>query len=132
MLIFESGLAVSETAQSRLPVLWSRMIDEYKVRLDNFDPCSDESNEIFSGKSYCFHLRDPFVELFKRSIRLFDSDGKKTWDAFNNTKSELVNHWMPHFKMDSGWDLDDAVEHVRKHGWVYCANRNIKKIIERL
>ena len=43
-------------------------------------------------------------------------------------KSELVNHWLPHFTIQSGWDIDDAVERVRMHAWAHRANKNIKKL----
>ena len=49
------------------------------------------------------------------------------WKAFTCLKSELVNHWLPHFEMKSGEDLDDAIERVRTHAWAFRHNRNVKK-----
>ena len=126
MIIFECGLAVSEMRQAKIEVLHERMVEQYRSRLDVFDPVSDEAlHDDFSGKSYTFTLRDCKVEIFKQSIE--ESDGKKMWKAFTNLKSELVNHWLPHFSIQSGWDLDDAVERVRMHAWAHRANKNIKK-----
>ena len=52
------------------------MVEQYKSRLEAFDPLSDESiGEDFTGKSYAFTLRDSKVEAFKKSID--ESDGKK-------------------------------------------------------
>ena len=42
-LIFESGLAVSELRQSKMETLYERMIEQYRVRLEDFDLCSDEN-----------------------------------------------------------------------------------------
>ena len=49
------------------------------------------------------------------------------WKAFTCLKSELINHWLPHFEMKSGEDLDDAIERVRTHAWAFRHNRNVKK-----
>ena len=107
-ILFECGLAVSEMRQAKIEVLHKRMVEQYRSRLDAFDPVWDESlHEDFSGKSYAFTLRDCKVEAFKKSIE--ESDGKKMWKAFSCLKSELVNHWLPHFTIQSGWDIDDAV-----------------------
>ena len=112
LLIFESGLAVSEMRQAKIEVLHERMVEQYSTRLDAFDPMSDDSlHDDFSGKMYNFTLRDCKVEAFKKMIE--DADGKKMWKAFGNLKSELVNHWLPHVDFMSGWDIDDAVERVR-------------------
>ena len=54
------------------------------------------------------------VEAFKKSLK--DAVGKKMWKIYNNIKSELVNHWLPHFKVQNGEDVDDAVERVWMHG----------------
>ena len=81
MLIFESGLAVSEMKQSKLEVLHQRMAEQYKTCLEDYDPvCSDNIHGGFTGKSYAFTLRDTLVESFKLSI--LESDGKKMWKAF--------------------------------------------------
>ena len=37
-----------------------------------------------------------------------------------------MNHWLPHFEIKSGEDVDDAVERVHMHVWAYRANRSIK------
>ena len=125
-LIFESGLAVLEMRQSKMETLYERMIEQYRARLEDFDPCSDENQRVnYSGRSYAFTLRDIHVEAFKASI--VETNGKKMWNAFMNLKSELVNHWLPHFKVQSGEDLDDAVERVRVHAWAFRANRIVKK-----
>ena len=126
MIIFESGLAVSEMSQSKVEVLHHRMVEQYKVRLEEYNPvCDDNLHDNFTGRSYAFTLRDNHVEVFKKLIE--ETDGKKMWKAYTNLKSELVNHWLPHFRIQSGEDLDDAVERVRMHAWAYRANRNIKK-----
>ncbi len=57
-----------------------------------------------------------------------ESNGKKMWKEFSCLKSELVNHWLPHFTIQSGWDIDDAVERARIHAWAHRANKNIKKM----
>ena len=125
MLIFESGLAVSEMKQSKMEVLHMRMAEQYKTRLDDFDPVSsDNLHDHFIGKTYAFTLCDTLIESFKQSIDM--SDGKKMWKAFCCLKSELINHWLPHFQIASGWDIDDAVERVRMHAWAWRANKTIK------
>ena len=125
MLIFESGLAVSEMKQSKMDVLHMRMAEQYKTRLDDFDPVSsDNLHDHFIGKTYAFTLRDNLIESFKKSID--ETDGKKMWKAYSCLKSELINHWLPHFDFDSGWDIDDAVERVRMHAWAWRANKTIK------
>ena len=45
---------------------------------------------------------------------------------FANMKSEFVNHWLPHYKLKSGENENDAMERVRKHIWVHRNNRAIK------
>ena len=58
-LIFESGLAVSEMRQSKMETLYERMIEQYRARLEDFDPCSDENQRVnYSGRSCAFTLRD--------------------------------------------------------------------------
>ena len=108
MIIFKSGIAVSEIQQSKLEVLHMRMAEQYKTRLGDFDPVSSNNlHNHFIGKAYAFTLRDTLVESFKRSIQ--ENNGKTMWKAFTCLKSELVNHWLPHFKIMSGEDIDDAV-----------------------
>ena len=125
-LIFESGLAVSEMRQAKVEVLQIRMAEQYKSRLLEFNPVSDENiRGFFTGKSYAYSLRDRYVEDFKKSID--DIDGKKMWKWFTNIKSEKVNHWLPHLKLNSGEDFDDALERVRCHAWAYRANRAIRR-----
>lgn len=101
------------------------MLKQCNTRLDDFDPvCSDHLHCDLMGKSYYFTLRDNLVEAFKRAI--IECDGKKMWKTFTCLKSELVNHWLPHFEYTSGDDVDDAVERVRMHAWAYRANKSIK------
>ena len=127
LLVFECGLAVSEMRQAKMEVLHERMVEQYTSRLEAFNPLDDETLLTdFSGKSYSYSLRDSKVEGFKKMIE--ESDGKKMWKAFSCLKSELVNHWIPHFTIQSGWDIDDAVERVRMHAWAHRANKNIKKL----
>jgi len=45
----------------------------------------------------------------------------------NYIKSEIINHWLPHFEIKSGEVIDDAIERVRMHAWTHHANRNIQK-----
>ena len=47
---------------------------------------------------------------------------------FANMKSEFVTHWLPNYKLKSDENKDHATEQVRKHIWVYRANRAMKKI----
>ena len=69
VLIFESGLAVSEMQQAKIEVLHERMVEQYRSRLDVFDPLSDDTlHDAFAGKMYAFNLRDSKVEAFKKSI----------------------------------------------------------------
>ena len=115
MIIFESGLAISEMPQARVEVLYARMAKQYKMRLEEFNPVSEDNvHHNFNGKSFAFTLRDTQVEAFKKSLK--DADGKKMWKIYTNLKSELVNHWLPHFKVQNGEDVDDAVERVWMHG----------------
>ena len=62
----------------------------------------------------------------KEFIKEDNLSGQKIWSSYGYIKSEIVNHWLPHWKMMSGWDVDDAVEHVRQHAWAFRANRSIK------
>ena len=73
-----------------------------------------------------FLLREAFVEEFKNSIKCNNSDGEKIWNAFLNINSELLNHWLPHFEIKSGEDLNDAFERMRTHAYAYRANRTIR------
>ena len=117
--------------QAKIETLYKKMIEQYRARLADFDPCSDENLRVnYSHRSYAFSLRDVHVEAFKASIE--ETNGKKMWNTFMNLKSELVNHWLPHFKVQSGEDLDDAVERVQVHAWAFRANRIIKKTTGRL
>ena len=43
MIIFESGLAVSEMSQSKVEVLHHRMVEQYKVRLEEYNPMCDDN-----------------------------------------------------------------------------------------
>ena len=114
LLVFECGLAVSEMRQAKIEVLHKTMVEQYRSRLDAFNPLDDDTlHDDFAGKSYSYSLHDSKVEAFKKLIE--ESDGKKMWKAFSCLKSELVNHWLPHFSIQSGWDIDDAVERVRMH-----------------
>ena len=113
MLSFEFGLAVSEMKQSKMEVLYERMVEQYKLRLEAIDPVSDDNlHDNFTGKSYFFSVRDNLVETFKKSIE--DNDGNKMW-----------NHWLTHFKIQSG--KDDVIERVKMYAWAYHAIRNVKK-----
>ena len=47
-------------------------------------------------------------------------------------KSEFINHWLPNFKYETGDNLTDALETVRKHVWAYRANRTIKRANRKL
>ena len=126
MIIFESGLAILEMPQARVEVLYERMAKQYKMRLEEFNPVSEDNvHHNFNGKSFAFTLCDAQVKAFKKFIE--DAVGKKMWKIYTNLKSELVNHWLPHFKVQSGEDVDDAVERIRMHAWAYHANCNIKK-----
>ena len=126
MLIFEAGLAVAETPQAKAATLHAKALKEYEARLESFDPVSDVSLEVFSGKSYFFTVRDSYVDALKDSIKDSDLTGQKIWAAYGYMKSEIMNHWLPHFNMTSGQQVDDAVETVRKHTWAFRANKNIK------
>ena len=98
MLIFEFGLAVSEMRQAKIEVLFERMVEQYKSRLEEFDPTSDNNlHDNFTGRSYTFLIHDNHIESFKRSIE--ETDRKKMWKVYSYLKSELVNHWLPHFKI---------------------------------
>lgn len=126
MMIFEAGLAVAEMPQVRLRTLEAEVYRDYATRLGLFGPRSDNMLEIFSDKSYAFSLRNVHVETFKILISGETLTGKKIWAAYNYMKSEIVNHWLPHFKVGSGEEIDDAVERVWIHVWEYQADRTIK------
>ena len=88
MIIFESSLAVSEMQQAKLEVLYERMSEQYKARLADFDPVSqDNLHDNFTGRSYSFSLQDNHVEAFKKSIE--EADGKKSWINLHQFKIEL-------------------------------------------
>ena len=126
MLIFKAGLAVAETPQAKAATLHGKALQEYEASLESFDPVSDVNLEVFSGKSYFFTVRDSHVDTLKTFLKQENLTGQKIWSSYGYIKSEIVNHWLPHWKMMSGWDVDDAVEHVRKHAWAFRANRTIK------
>lgn len=90
--------------------------------------------EKLSGKSYAFSVCDVNVEEFKILISEETLAGKKIWAAYNYTKSNILNHRLPYFKIGSGEEVDDDVERLRMHAWSYRANRTIrannKRIIE--
>ena len=52
--------------------------------------------------------------------------GRRYGMIFKNIKSKMINHWLPHFEIKSGEDLDDAIERVRCHVFAYRANKNTK------
>ena len=132
MLIFEAGLAVAETPQAKAATLHAKVLKEYEARVDKFDPMSDTIIEDFSGLTYFFTVRDSLADALMDSIKAEKLTRKKIWNAYGYMKSEIVNHWLPHWKMMSGWDVNDAVEHVRKHAWAYRANRGIKASNKRI
>ena len=62
--------------QAKLEVLHERMVEQYRERLEAFNPVDDETLHVdFGGKSYSYTLRDLKVEDFKKLIK--ESDGKK-------------------------------------------------------
>ena len=73
-----------------------------------------------------FSVRELLVDDFKRLIGVSTLDGKKIWAGYQYIKSEIMNHWLPHFEIKSCEQVDDAVERVRIHVWAYRANRTIK------
>ena len=127
MIFFESGLAVAELPQSKLDVLQDSAHKEYEARLAMFDPTCDDVKTFFSGHSFSFTVRDTVIEEFKNEIASNKTTGKKIWQGYVYIKSEIMNHWLPHFEMKSGESLDDAIERVRMHVWAYRANRTIIK-----
>jgi len=127
MLVFESGLAISERPQSRIAEVHRWMIHEYTTRLEDFDPTMDENIEAFTSPYYILRCREEMVDIMKQAMQFNSSDGKKLWNIFANMKSEFVNHWLPHYELKSGENVNDAMERVRKHIWAYRANRAIKK-----
>ena len=104
MLIFEAGLAVAETKQEKAATLHTKVLKEYETRVDKFDPLSDTILEDFSGLTYYFFVRDSHVNILMDSIKAENLDGKKIWSAYGYMKSEIVNHWLPHWKKMSGWE----------------------------
>ena len=127
MIIFESGLAILEMPQARVEVLYERMAKQYKMRLEEFNPVSEDNvHHNFNGKSFAFTLCDAQVKAFKKFIE--DAVGKKMWKIYTNLKSELVNHWLPHFKVQSGEDVDNTVERVWMHAWgIPCKSKHKKE-----
>jgi len=128
MLVFESGLAISERPQSRIAEVHRWMIHEYTTRLEDFDPTMDENIEAFTSPYYILRCREEMVDIMKQAMQFNSSDGKKLWNIFANMKSEFVNHWLPHYELKSGENVNDAMERVRKHIWTYMVNRAIKRI----
>ena len=115
MLIFEAGLAVADTPQAKAAFLHEKSLKQYEARVDKFDPMSDTILEDFSGLTYFFTVRDSLADALMDLIKAEHFTGKRIWSSYGYMRSEIVNHWLPHWKMMSGWDVNDAVEHVRKH-----------------
>ena len=132
MLIFEAGLAVAETPQAKETTLHAKALKEYEACLDKFDPGSSDNLDIFAGHSFFFTCRDCIEDALKEFIKADNLSRQKIWSSYGYIKSEIVNHWLPHWKMMSGWDVNDAVEHVREHAWAFRANRAIKASNKRI
>ena len=122
MLIFELGLAVAEMPQTKLEALHERALKEYICHLSAFNHVSNNNSVIFSGSSFSFTIRKSFIEQFKEEIKAETVSGKKIWTGYNYIKSEIVNHWLPHFEIKSGENVDDAMERVRMHVWAFRTN----------
>ena len=43
LLVFECGLAVSEMRQAKIEVLHERMVEQYRSRLEAFNPVDDDT-----------------------------------------------------------------------------------------
>ena len=126
MLMFESGLAVAEMSQARLDTLHDKVLKKYVARLGTFNPRNNDAFDEYLGKPYTFSLHNALAEDFKHNICPDQISGKKIWAAYTYLKSEIINHWLPHFEIKSGEDVDDTVECVRMHVWAFRANRTIK------
>ena len=76
LLVFESGLAVSEMRQAKIEASRERIVEQHEARLEAFDPLDDDTlHNNFSGESCSCSLRDTKVEELKKPIE--ESDGKK-------------------------------------------------------
>ena len=100
------------------------MLEQYKSRLEAFHPVSDERlHDAFTGETHAYTLHDTKGGV-KKSIK--ESNGKMMWKGFTNLKSDLVNHWLSHFSIQSRWDIGDTVKRVRMHAWTYWADKNMQ------
>ena len=112
--------------QEKIEALHERTVEHHKSCFKALDPLEDNTlYDDFARKSYSYGLCDTKVEEFKKFIE--DNDGKKMWESFSYLKSELANNWINYSCIQSGRDIDDAVEREIIRVWACRSNKHVNK-----
>jgi hypothetical protein len=129
-LIFESGICVTARKYSKLTQIYGYMKSVFDQKCREVDISNNEYLEFLPH----IPTRSCNKPLMKTSL-LYDTftgetiyKGSTLWNSFKASKAELINVWMPNYKLTSGDTVDNdekAVLRMLPYVWLFGKNKSL-------